>query len=178
MDKQVLRIFQREVEWQCQFALIAVEDLDSANEAGDMRRLWYSVQSFLVAVANVSKLLWNPKVHMSRRALALRRSLGVHNNSPLQPKLFRNHFDRFDERLEEWAMASKRHNLVDSNVVSPGMISGIDPQDCLRNFDPSRYAVTFQGEEHELQPVIDAIVQLRKAAAQAMHLCSDEVSEA
>jgi len=178
MDKHVLRTFQREVELQCQFALIAVKDLNSANEAKDMPRLWYSLQSFLVAVANVSKLLWNPKVHMSRRALALRQSLGVQNNSPLQPKLFRNPIDRFDERLEEWAMASKRHNVVDSNVVSPGMISGIDPQDELRNFDHSRCAVTFQGEEHELQPVIDAIVQLRKAAAQAMHLCSDQVNQA
>ena len=57
MDKQVLRIFQREVERQCQFALIAAQDLDSAYRATDMDRLWYSVQSFLVAVGNVSKLL-------------------------------------------------------------------------------------------------------------------------
>jgi len=42
---------------------------------------------------------------------------------------FRNHFEHFDERLEEWAKSSERHNFVDSNIGPPNMIDGIDPKD-------------------------------------------------
>jgi len=58
MKAMVLRIFQREVERQCKFALVAAEDLSSALQAGDMDRIWYSVQTFLVAAGNISKLCW------------------------------------------------------------------------------------------------------------------------
>jgi hypothetical protein len=58
MDKMLLRIFQREVERQTCFALMAFSDLEAALRIGDIDRIWYSVQGFLVAVGNVSKLLW------------------------------------------------------------------------------------------------------------------------
>ncbi len=168
MDKQVLRIFQREIERQCQFSLIAAQDLQSAIGAEDMDRLWYSVQSFLVAVGNVSKLLWPSNERISGRAVELKQSLGVDDNSLLEPRRFRNHLEHFDERLEVWTTASKRRNFVDSNVGSAGMISGIDPEDYLRNFDTSSYAVTCRGDVYELQPIVDAIVELHpKAAAEA-----------
>jgi len=57
METRILRIFQREVERQCRFALIAVQDLNQALQTVDMDRIWYSVQAFLVAAGNVSKLL-------------------------------------------------------------------------------------------------------------------------
>ena len=63
MDKHVLRIFQRETERQCRFAIMAIEDIQKELQATDtdMDRIWYSVQSFLVAAGNLSKLLWpNP----------------------------------------------------------------------------------------------------------------------
>lgn len=165
MDKQVLRIFQCEVERQCQFSLIAAQDLQSAIGVVDMDRLWYSVQSFLIAVGNVSKLLWPSEERMSGRAVELKQSLGVDDNSPLEPRRFRNHFEHFDERLEKWATASKQRNFVDSNVGPAGMISGIDPEDYLRNFDTSNYALTFRGDVYKLQPIIDAIVELHPKAA-------------
>jgi len=28
---------------------------------------------------------------------------------------FRNHFEHFDERLEEWAKSSERHDVLDHN---------------------------------------------------------------
>lgn len=165
MDKPALRIFQGEVERQCQFALIAVQDLQTAFKATDMDRLWYSIQSFLVAVGNVSKLLWPSKEGMSGRAVELRQSLCVDDNSPLEPRHFRNHFEHFDERLEAWATKSKRRNLVDSCVGPADFISVIDPEDYLRNFDTSSYGVTFQGDVYQLQPIVDAVVELYPIAA-------------
>ncbi len=45
MDKHVLRIFQREVERQCMFAIIAAQDLQLSLQAGDIDRIWHSIQS-------------------------------------------------------------------------------------------------------------------------------------
>jgi hypothetical protein len=160
MDKMLLRIFQREVERQCKFALIASNDLISALKSGDMDRFWFSVQAFLVAAGNISKLLWPPKETMKGRGVELRTSFGVDDNSLLEPRTFRNHFEHFDERLEEWVTSSQRRNFVDSNIGPPGMIVGLDAGDFLRNFDTTNYAVTFRGDTYNLRPIIDAIEKL------------------
>lgn len=162
MDKRILRIFQREIERQCRFAIIAVQDLQKALQAPDMDRIWYSIQSFLVAAGNVSKLLWPSSAHIPDRATELKNSLGVDDSSPLAPRTFRNYFEHFDERLEDWATSSKQKNFVDSNVGPSGMISGIDPEDYLRNFDTTKNAVTFRGDEYDLRPMVDAIIELHK----------------
>jgi len=77
MQKHVLRIFQREVERQCKFAVIAAEDMNKALQITDTDRLWYSIQAFLVAAGNVSKLLWSPCPQIPERAEELKKSLGV-----------------------------------------------------------------------------------------------------
>ena len=165
MDKMTLRIFQREVERQCRFALIAAEDLRQALNIHDKDRIWYSVQAFLVASGNISKLLWPPSPSIPERAAELRTTLAVPSSSPLEPRVFRNHFEHFDERLESWAISSQRHNFVDENVGPTGMIVGLDPGDYLRNFDTTHCAVTFRGDIYNLQPIIDAILNLYKTAA-------------
>ena len=179
----VLRIFQREIERQCKFAIIAIDQIKAglANNNSDL--VWYAIQSFLVAVGNISKIFWPPyekyqkegnkkikkgeieeaKKLMERaekmriRGEELRKSLGIKEDSPIRPRDFRNHFEHFDERLEKWATSSKRHNFVDSNIGPPNMISGIDLEDYLRNFDDRSWTLTFRGDEYELKPIIKAI---------------------
>ena len=56
-------------------------------------------------------------------------------------------------------------NFVDSNVGPAGMISGIDPEDYLRNFDTTKNAVTFRGDEYNLKPMVDAIIELHGKAS-------------
>lgn len=85
-------------------------------------------------------------------------------DSPLQPRTFRNHFEHFDERLEKWATSSKRKNLVDSNIGASSAICGIDDGDFLRNFDTTEYAVTFRGDTYYLKPLIEALKQLHANA--------------
>ena len=102
METAFLRIFQREVERQCKFGLIATNDLVKALQAPDIDRIWYSVQALLSAAGNVSKLLWPFKPLLSERGVELRASLSVGEHSLLRPRTFRNHFEHFDERLEKW----------------------------------------------------------------------------
>jgi hypothetical protein len=151
MDKMLLRIFQTEVERQASFGLIAATELDTALRSGDMDRIWYSVQSLLIAAGNISKLLWPSRSRIFKRGEELRASFNVSDSSPLEPRTFRNHFEHFDERLEQWATSSQRRNFADSNVGPAGMISGLDAGDYLRNFDTSQYAVTFRGDTYSLK---------------------------
>jgi hypothetical protein len=138
--------------------------LQAALDSGDIDRIWYSVQSLLVAAGNVSKLLWPSQSTARQRGEELRSSLRVPDSSPLEPRTFRNHFEHFDERLEEWATSSDRKNFADSNVGPPGMISGLDPGDYLRNFDTSNYAITYRGDIYAVNSVVDALRQLHERA--------------
>jgi hypothetical protein len=134
-------------------------------------RFWYSVQAFLVAAGNISKLLWpsyrKGEERIPERGPEVRASLGVEENSPLQPRTFRNHFEHFDVRLEEWAVSSKPRKLIDANIAPMGTISSAESGDYLRNFDPTNFAVTFRGDSYHLRPIVEAIEQIwHKATVQ------------
>lgn len=161
MEKMVLRIFQREIERQCKFAIIAREQIEAGLLNRDLDIVWYAIQNFLVAVGNMSKVIWPINQKYENRGKELRRSLGIKDNSPIQTRNFRNHFEHFDERLEKWATSSKRHNFIDSNIGPVSKMVGIrDQEDCLRNFNPTSWTLTFRGDKYDLKPIIDAVDEL------------------
>ena len=164
MDDWFLDIFVREVERQAAFGVMASQDLAGALPTGNMDRLWYSTQALLIAAGNVSKLLWPVRPLSGERGQQLREVLGVPEESPLRPRAFRNHFEHYDERLEDWMMSSERHNIVDSSVLPPGAIQGIDPGDFLRNLDPTSMKLTFRGDSYDLGSLVGTIRDLRNRA--------------
>lgn len=156
----VLKIFQMEIERQCKFAIIAIEQIKTGLSNKDSDLVWYAIQNFLVAVGNISKIFWPINQKYGMRGEKLRKSLGIEDNSPIQPRNFRNHFEHFDERLEKWAESSERHNFVDSSILPPNMIAGIDQKDFLRIFNPTTWTLTFRGDKYELKPIIKTIYEL------------------
>ncbi len=82
MEKTLLRQFQIEVERQCQFAMIALQDMEEASANSDGRLFWYSVQGLMVAVGRISRLLWPPDPLFPKRGPELRESLDVGEDSP------------------------------------------------------------------------------------------------
>ncbi len=168
MDQHIQTIFVHEIERQARFGLIAVDDMHSALSGHNVERVWYSVQGLLIAAGHLSKILWPGKAHEGRGQV-LRKLLSVSDESVLAPRRFRNHFEHFDERLEAWASSSARRNFVDSNVGLPAMITGIEPDDYLRNFDTKNLVVTFRGDAYSLQPIANAIEELYGRAAQVLN---------
>src|ERR1700744_1808629 len=79
----------------------AAERLRATHEDFDHVEIWCSIQSILVAVGNVSKILWPIKEKHKIRGKKLRQLLKVENNSPLSSLEFLNHFEHYDERIEE-----------------------------------------------------------------------------
>ncbi len=160
LSPTVLKTFYIEIEKQCRFALIAANDVNVALQSYNTDLLFYSIQALLVATANVSKLLWPARPRIADRGSQLKSNLGVGINSALELRTFRDHFEHYDERLEAWASDSTRHNIVDTSVLPPSSISGIDPRDFMRNFDPTTLSVTFRGDTYALQPVIAEVQAL------------------
>jgi hypothetical protein len=96
----------------------------------------------------------------------LRSSLKIKDSS-LKSREFRNNFEHFDERLEEWINSSQSHNFIDSNLGP--LPEGFETTDCHRNFDDTTYTLTFRGESYELMPILKEI----KAIAQIAHTEAD-----
>ncbi len=68
----------------------------------------------------------------------------------------RNHYEHFDEKVEDWWRNSKRHSKVDLNVMPQTAIGApLDPIDVFRNFDPITKELWFWSERFNLQEVID-----------------------
>ena len=151
VEDHIRRVLYAEVERQSAFALIAIGDLTAAlfaqnsslaqrNTAvavGATDRIWYSVQALLIALGNVSRLLWPAKEHAARGA-ALRQELDVGDDSVLGARTFRNHFDHFGE--------------------------GLDVTKFMRHLDTKNLAITCQGDSYALQPIAAALVQLQERA--------------
>jgi hypothetical protein len=164
MDSFIERVFISEIKTQCEFALRAVEELRQELELRDTRRVFFYAQAFLGAAGNVSKLLWPQSPKIPGRGERLRELLRVPDDSPVEPRTFRNHFEHFDERLEDWAMASRNKVFVDFNVAPAGGIVGPDPADFMRNLDPNTLTLTFRGETYELGSVERALRDIQKVA--------------
>lgn len=190
----LLETMQQQVEEQCQFALTAIggmngclgamtelreqgahRDMQKQSEVTD--QLWFFANAFLTAVANIAKHLWpgrrlrkDVREAFPDRGVELRASLGVPDESPLDSRMVRNHFEHADERLEEWWIDNPQHNIARRTIgdarqaisLGPGMEMTFHSQ-----FDPDRLTISFLGDEIELQPLADAISELYERATQA-----------
>jgi hypothetical protein len=121
MEQRLLHVFQLEVVRQCEFAVMASQEIESVlNDRNDMNRrpasngmtrIWYSIHGFLIATGNVSKLLWPPRSRNRERGAELRESLSVEENSCLQVRDLRDNFEHYDERLETFFSHWDRQTL-------------------------------------------------------------------
>ena len=164
METHLLRQFQREVERQCQFTMIALQDMEEASANGDGKLFWYSMQNLVVAVGRISRLLWPPDPLFPKRGDELRESLGVGDDSPLKALGFVEHFEHFDRRLETWQVTSEHHRFFDSYTEPLDVLAETAPEDRMRGYDTDRNAVLFNGEAFELDPVSQAVEGLQRRA--------------
>ena len=168
MEKTLLRHFQIEVERQCQFAMVALQDMEEASANSDGTLFWYSVQNLLVAVGRISRLLWPPDSHFPNRGAELRESLGVGDDSPLRALEFVEHFEHFDKRLETWYVTSDHRRFFDSYTEPLDVLADTAPVDRFRGYQTEKDAILFKGEAYELGPVSRAVEELQGKAEAEM----------
>ena len=168
METSLLRQFQREVERQCQFAMIALQDMDEASANSDGKLFWYSVQGLLVAVESISRLLWPPNPDASERGAALRENLGVGEDSPLKSRDFVERFLRYEESLEEWHESSEHRRFFDSYTEPLDVLAETPPEDRFRGYQLEENALLFHSETYELAPISQALEELQRNAEEEM----------
>jgi hypothetical protein len=172
MDPNLVYVFQIQLLSQCRFALLASSDVTAANEQGDIFREWYGLQNFIVASANISKILWGQRGRLSEERKPLRDAIAVSDASPLRDVVLRNHFEHIDERLDRWWGESKQRGYVDFNIgpyMGMGEMGDVVPTNIFRWFDPDAGEMIFWGERFNLtamlievkrlEPLLHAIVE-------------------
>ena len=129
--------------------------------------VWYPIQSFLTAAANVSKGLWGQggdhpdRVQRRKNREPLRQLLKVADDSPLRNVNMRNKFDHFDEKIDEWWEQSTQHLFIDGNLMALDGIKGGEKIDAFRSFDRNRFVVGFWGTVYDLRQIEKAIGRLK-----------------
>lgn len=169
MDEFLLRQFQKEIERQCQFAMIALQDMEEASTSSDGKLFWYSVQGFTVAVDKVSRMLWPESPCISGRGPALRKSLEVGEDSPLKDRSFIERFGNYDDRLEEWHETSEEHRFFDSYTEPLDVLAATRMGDRFRGYEMDEEALIFGGELYYLGPVATALEDLEYRAQLQMN---------
>ncbi len=154
MDLMLLRVFQSQIEFQCRALLNAHDRLVAALSVADTAEVWFSVEILLSAAANVSKALWGQGVATNAVRKPLRDSLDVTEASPFSERGMRNHFEHYDERLDEWWAKSPSHNFADMNIMPVGAIVGLDTLDMFRQLDPTTLDVIFWGDTFNISEIV------------------------
>jgi hypothetical protein len=160
MDIMLLRVFQQQVLHQCDFMLLAANEVNSGLQQQNLTMVFFGTQNLLNAVANISKALWGQRGKFSEARKDLRDSIGIGDDSPLHQVTMRNHFEHFDERLDKWWSDSKAHNFMDFNLAPRSSVAGIEEIDWFRIFDPKTTDMTFWSEDFNLQQLINEVQRI------------------
>jgi hypothetical protein len=67
----------------------------------------------------------------------------------------RNHFEHYDERLDEWwAKSPDHHNIADMNVMPVGSLPNFDELSMFRQLDPTTMEVVFWGDKFNIAEIV------------------------
>ena len=147
---------------------IVTQSKIAANAAGrlavssDPIEVWSSIQSILVAAGNVSKILWPVRKPNKERGKQLRDLIGVDDHNLLSDRTFRNHFEHYDERVEEWFAGNDSAVYMDSGIDSFEQRPWRPPRQFHRSYNPVSQVLSFRDESIDLAAVLTALAEIRK----------------
>lgn len=147
-----------EIVLQSKIAQRAAERLRVTHDNFDHVETWCSIQSILVAAGNVSKILW-PNEKYKIRGERLRQLLKVEKNNPLSSRKFRNHFEHYDERVEDWFENNSQGVYIDL-AMNPSLRRGIfndPPLNTHRGYNSFNNSLVFRDETFYLDEVLTAL---------------------
>src|SRR6266566_1966315 len=163
-------VFLGEIEYQSQFAARAAEQLKTCTEKSDPIGIWSAVQSILIAAANVSKILWPTRPRSGPRGAALRALLAIEGSNALSDRKFRNHFEHYDERIEDWLSSTHSVTYTDPIIGSPPGFLRDFPENAHRGYNPATQTLSFRGDSTNLGAILRALDEIRQRCRQITYL--------
>ena len=149
-------IFISEILLQSKIAQRAFERLLATYNNFDRLEVWCSIQSILVSAGNVSKILWPNKNRL--RGKRLREMLKVEADNILSNRKFRNHFEHYDERIEEW-FDNRPNGVYIDLAMNPSFRRGFGGND-HRGYNSFDNSLMFRGERLDLNKVLTALSEV------------------
>lgn len=172
MDDFLLRIYLEQAKEECQRAFLAIEQLNEAIASSGKRDPFGPAQAMVHHTAAVSRIFWPPpggrnkaaRQRSQRRGEVLRAAIGVGNGHPVQNRTLRDHFEHFDERLDDWAEKSKNRNIVKQLVGPRSAIGGdaITDEDIIHHYDPATKVYAFRGEQFDVQELASGLGDIHR----------------
>lgn len=153
-------VFIGEIVLQSKIAELAAKRVSAIKDNFDQIEVWSSIQSILVAAGKVSKILW-PSKEYAERGERLRELLKVSEDNILSNRKFRNHFEHYDERIEDWFKKQSSAVYSDLAVDPFKSIWGNVPCNHHRAYDPLTQTLTFRGESFDLAAVLKELKEIR-----------------
>jgi hypothetical protein len=186
MEPFVESIYLEELKTQCEWALAAVHGLNqslASKEAKSIADFFRQAAALLQHAGLASKLLWPPgspigfkNKRAKSRSRHLRGTLGIEDSHPLKNRSLRDHFEHYDERLDDWLVNSPNHIFV-NNVIGPRTIIGgnvVKDQDIIKLFNPATKELVFRGEPYNVQELVDAVSDVLRRVVERLQVIEHE----
>ena len=146
-----------EIVLQSKIAHRAADRLKVTHDNFDMVEVWCSIQSILIAAGNVSKILW-PHQKYKSRGETLRQMLNVSEDNLLSDRKFRNHFEHYDERIEDWF--NNQSPAVFTDLAMNLSLRGTMATKDHRGYNSHNNTLIFRGQSLDLNEVLNALKEI------------------
>ncbi|MVO09992.1 hypothetical protein GOQ30_12545 [Flavobacterium sp. TP390] len=150
-------LFLDEIVLQVKIARKAVELLETTKTTFDKIEVWGSIQSILVTAGNVSKILWPSDNKYKSRGERLRELLKIDKDNILSNRKFRNHFEHYDSRIEEWF--NNQPSAVYIDLAMNPSFSGLD-LNTHRGYNSFNNTLQFREEILDLNHLLEEMEKI------------------
>jgi hypothetical protein len=165
MRNGVARIYLRELQRQCEYALQVIELLNHLLNAKDLTPgpIIRALDLFLGDVSRISLMLWPERRGSPQRGQFLRNLLRITDENPLKNREVRNAFQHMDERLDQWVKSPRSTALADFSTLPRGFVGGslVGKENISRHYDPAQKVLMHFGTEVEIEVLTQAVADLR-----------------
>lgn len=175
MDNFLKGVYLRQAKEECEFCLAAVNRMNEILEKEAEGDFFREALDLVHHAAAVSRIFWPPgcrdkkkKARAQRRGQALRDELGIKSGHPVQKRTLRDHFEHFDERLDDWAENSRNRNIIGRLFGPRHAVGGdaIDDSDIIHHYDPATRMYSFRGEPFNVQDLVSGISDIHQKASE------------
>ncbi len=171
MDDFLAKIYLKQAQQECERCFNSITMMNANIQRKLEGDFFQHALDLIHHAAAVSRIFWPPggknKQNTKRshsRGQALREILQLPNGHAVQNRSLRDHFEHFDERLDDWAESSKHRNIVHHLFGPRSAIGGgaIQDSDIIHHFDPETKIFGFRGEHYNIQELATGLDDIYK----------------
>lgn len=168
VDERLQRDLLKYLDEQIRFFELAWQDMRTDTPPVPARpdendRFWYGVQSAILAVGNVSKILWGSKGSFAEERADMRELLGIGDDSPLRDTAMRNLWEHLDEKIDK---AHREGEGFHTDRIVAGVPPYVTDKSLFRWFERHTLTISFWGETWRFTDMVPELAKIRDAIDQ------------